>query len=118
MISGEGSEPVFSCDAIPFDDNFGLPIIDVCFLKRIHYLAKSPHTPLTDSHIMILDVDVWNLEGEKISTNSVVFTNNVTVHTFSDPIVLPAHSNVVVKYRTKIGTFDEYSRFRLALHVS
>jgi hypothetical protein len=117
IVDGEGAQPVFTCGSVPMQDNFGVPVIKAGELQQIHYLAVTPDGSLTGAHTMSLDIEVWNLAGTKVSTNTVVFTNNVTVHTFGTAVTLPTSCNIVVKYNTNVSTYHADSRFRLALKV-
>jgi hypothetical protein len=117
IVDGEGSEPIFSSGSSPYDDGFGLPVLKAGLLQQIHYLAKAPDASLSSGHVMTLDIDVWNSTGVKVTSVSVPFTNKMMVHTFATAVVLPAQSNIVVKYNSSSGAWHEDTRFRLALQV-
>lgn len=117
VIDGEGSQPMFSSGMSPMEDNFGIPVIKAGALQQIHFLSKAPDNSITGAHTMTLDVEVWSLVGAKLSTNSVTFSGNASVHTFSSSVALPAHSNIVVKYKSNTQTYHTDSRFRLALQI-
>ena len=115
IISGEGGVPVFG-DLIPYESpNFGLPILKAGNMQSIHYLAKTPDNSLSGSHTMTLTFEVWSSAGVLVSSNDVTFTNNFQKHTFSSSVALPAESNMVIKYKSSVGTWHTDSRFRLAL---
>jgi hypothetical protein len=117
IVDGEGSQPMFSCGMSPMEDNFGVPVIKAGALQQLHFLSKSPDNSITASHTMTVDVEVWSLAGVKLSTNSVTFSGNAMVHTFASSVALPAHSNIVVKYKSNTLTWHTDSRFRLSLMV-
>ena len=118
LVEGEGTEPSFSVGgSVPMDDAFGIPVLKAGLLQQIHFLAKTPDNSLTAGHTMTIDVEVWNSAGTKISTSSIPFVNKFMVHTFGTAVTLPAQSNIVLKYKSKINTYHDDSRFRLALQV-
>jgi hypothetical protein len=115
IISGEGGVPVFG-DLVPYESpNFGLPILKAGNMQSIHYLAKTPDNSLSGSHTMTLTFEVWSSAGVLVSSNDVTFTNNFQKHTFSSSVALPAESNMVIKYKSSVGTWHTDSRYRLAL---
>jgi hypothetical protein len=117
IVDGEGTEPAFTTGSSPMDDNFGIPVLKAGSLQQIHYLAKTPDASLTSGHTMTIDVEVWNAAGSKISTSSIPFVDKMMVHTFGTAVTLPEQSNIVLKYKSKVGTYHDDSRFRLALQV-
>ena len=118
LVEGEGTEPAFSVGgSVSMDDNFGFPVMKAGLLQQIHFLAKTPDNSLTAGHTMTIDVEVWNSTRTKISTYYIPFVNKFMVYTFSSAVTLPAQSNIVLKYKSKTGTYDVDSRFRLALQV-
>lgn len=117
IVDGEGAQPLFSSGFAPMEDNFGVPVIKAGALQQLHFLSKSPDNSISPSHTITLDVEVWSLAGVKLSTNSVTFSGNAMVHTFSSSVALPAHSNVVVKYKSSTLTWHSDTRYRLALQV-
>jgi hypothetical protein len=117
IVDGEGSQPLFSCGMSPMEDNFGVPVIKAGALQQLHFLSKSTDNSITASHTMTVDVEVWSLAGVKLSTNSVTFSGNAMVHTFASSVALPAHSNIVVKYKRNTLTWHTDSRFRLSAMV-
>jgi hypothetical protein len=117
LVEAEGTEPSFSCGSSPMDDNFGIPVLKAGLLQQIHYLAKTPDASLTSGHTMTIDVEVYNSAGTKISTSSIAFVDKMMVYTFGTAVTLPAQSNIVLKYKSKIGTYHDDTRFRLALQV-
>jgi hypothetical protein len=117
IVEGEGTEPGFTCGLSYMDANFGIPVLKAGLLQQIHYLAKSPDSSLTSGHSMTIDVEVYNSSRTKISTTSIAFVDKFMVHTFSTAITLPTKSNIVLKYKSKIGTYHDETHFRLALQI-
>lgn len=118
ICSGEGASPVFSDGgSIPFDSNFGMPIIKSGSLQAIHYLAKTPDNSLTGGHTMTLTFEVWSSAGVLLTSNDVTFTNNMQKTTLGSAISCPDECNIVVKYKSSVGSWHADTRFRLALMV-
>lgn len=117
IVSAEGGTPVFSDGVVPYEANFGLCVIKSGSLQAIHYLAKTPDNSLTAGHSMTLTFEVWSNAGVLLTSNDVAFTNNFQKTTLGSAINLPDECNIVVKYKSSVGTYHADSRFRLALMV-
>jgi hypothetical protein len=112
LMEGEGVAPIFSCSGIPFDAEFGIPMVQGGTIYKLQYIC-STGSPLT-TQSMTLTVEVWT--GSTLtSTADFVFTGNVDSN--GSTIAVTEGDSVVVKYASSFGTFPTDARFRLAMVV-
>jgi hypothetical protein len=113
VMEGEGTAPIFSCSAIPFTDQFGIPMVEDAIIRKLVYVC-STGSPLT-TESMTLTLEVWT--GSTLtSTNDYTFTANSDANSMSVPVSL--FDSVVVKYASSFGTYPTDARFRVALVTS
>jgi len=113
MMEGEGVEPVFSCSGIPFDEGFGIPMVNGCIIRKLTYQCATGSPLTTES--MTLSLDVWR-EGSLNSTQDYTFTGNLDVNPMTIHVI--ELDSIVIKYSSSFGTFPTDARFRVAMVTS
>jgi hypothetical protein len=113
MMEGEGVAPIFSCSGIPFDDAFGIPMVNNCIIRKLTYQCATGSPLTTES--MTLTLEVWR-EGSVQSTQDYTFTGNLDVNEMTINVI--ELDSIVVKYSSSFGTFPTDARFRVAMVTS